>query len=191
MKQVQRSDEDPTIFDITYRGTHTCLQRPRVHSASAPREPGMQQNQQNPPADDDQQLLQSFRTCLKVKTEGLEMEDQVPTSSSFSFPSTPVSGFKTENQIFSSPPTLENNYMGSFFPDLFSPTHSESNYFPVPCQMNRGGRPALHASEADLTDIISAATSVTNTPMVDIDFLLEPQMDIEPNFSIDNFNFFQ
>ena len=25
-KQVQRSDEDPTIFVITYKGKHTCLQ---------------------------------------------------------------------------------------------------------------------------------------------------------------------
>ncbi|XP_010915679.1 probable WRKY transcription factor 41 isoform X2 [Elaeis guineensis] len=200
-KQVQRSDEDPSIFDITYRGTHTCLHRPRVHSAysaSAPQAPDMQQNQQNPPADHDQQhpqhdqqLLESFRTSLKVKTEGLEMEDQVPTSSSFSFPSTPASNFKSENQIFSSPPTLENNYMSSFFPNFFSPTSSESNYFSVPCQMSCEGRPALHASESDLTDMISAATSVTNSPMVDLDFMLEPQMDIEPNFPFDNSNFFQ
>ncbi|XP_008783826.2 probable WRKY transcription factor 41 [Phoenix dactylifera] len=194
MKQVQRSDEDPTIFDITYRGTHTCLQGLRVHSALAPQEPDMQQNQQNPAADHDlqhsqhdQQLLESFRTGLKVKTEGLEKEDQVPTSSSFSFASTPVSSFKSENQIFSAPPTLENNYMASFCPSFFSPTSSESNYFSVPCQMNFGGR----TSEPDLTEIISAATSVTSSPMVDIDFMLEPQMDIGANFSFDSSNFFQ
>ena len=23
-RQVQRSDEDPTVFEVTYRGRHTC-----------------------------------------------------------------------------------------------------------------------------------------------------------------------
>lgn len=195
MKQVQRSDEDPTIFDITYRGAHTCHQRPRAHSAS--QEPDMQQNQQNPPVDHeqqhpphDQQLLLSFQTGLKVKTEGLAMEDQGPTSSSFSFPSTPASSLQSEKQILSSPPTLENNFTGCFFSTFFPPTTSESNCFTVPCQIDSyGGRPALQASESEITEMISATTS--GTPMIDIDFMLEPPIDFERNFPFDNSKFFQ
>lgn len=26
-KQVQRSDDDPTIYDVIYRGVHTCQAR--------------------------------------------------------------------------------------------------------------------------------------------------------------------
>ncbi|XP_010925765.1 probable WRKY transcription factor 41 isoform X2 [Elaeis guineensis] len=198
-KLVQRSDADPAVFDITYWGRHICLQRPRVNSASSAPEAGMQRDQQNPPLDHDQQhprhdrqLLLSFRAGLKVKTEGLDMEDQNLTSSSFSFPSTPIGSLKHEDQIFSSPPTLENNFMGSFSPNFFSPTTSESSYFSVPSEMdNYGGRAALHTSESDLTGTISAAASVTNFPMVDIDFMLEPHMDFEPNFPFDDSNLFR
>ncbi|KAG1330347.1 putative WRKY transcription factor 41 [Cocos nucifera] len=198
-KLVQRSDADPAVFDITYWGGHTCLQRPRPDSASAAPEQDMQREQQNPPLDHDrqhpqhdQQLLLSFRTGLRVKTEGLTMEDQDLTSSFFSFPSTPISSLKHENQIFSSPPTLENNFMGSFSSNFFSPTTSESSHFSVLCEIgNHGGTTALHTSESDLTGIISVATSATNSPMFDIDFMLEPHMDFEPNFPFDDSNLFR
>ncbi|XP_038986227.1 probable WRKY transcription factor 41 [Phoenix dactylifera] len=198
-KLVQKSDADPAVFDITYWGEHTCLQRPRAHSASAAPEPDMQGDQQNPPLEHDkqhpqhdQQLLLSFRTGLKVKTEGLEREDQDLTSSSFSFPSTPVSSLKHENQIFSAPPTLENKLTGSFSPNFVSPTTSGSSHFSVLCQIdNHGDGTAPHTSESDLAGIISTSASVTNFPLLDIDFMLEPLMDFEPNFPFHNSNFFR
>ncbi|XP_074567832.1 putative WRKY transcription factor 41 [Curcuma longa] len=52
-KQVQRSDEDPLLFNITYRGIHSCLRRPHKDSASEE-----QQNQRK-----------------KVKTERLDSEE--------------------------------------------------------------------------------------------------------------------
>src|SRR5262249_49847689 len=89
-KQVQRSDEDPTIFDITYRGRHTCAQA-TSHFAPPPQpqenqEPIIetqqihhQTHQENNPAPQPQQqsqeLLFNFRRELKVITEDLEDSD--------------------------------------------------------------------------------------------------------------------
>jgi hypothetical protein len=56
-KQVQRTDEDPTLFDIIYHGEHTCVQRPAAG-----------QPEHNPEANDH---LHSLAAGLTVKTEGL------------------------------------------------------------------------------------------------------------------------
>ncbi|CAN6217355.1 unnamed protein product [Urochloa humidicola] len=61
-KQVQRSDEDPTLFDVIYHGDHTCVQRPPPSPAAAGRP------EHNPGAST---LLQSLTAGLTVKTEGL------------------------------------------------------------------------------------------------------------------------
>lgn len=59
-KQVQRSDEDPTLFDVIYHGDHTCLLHKTAGANKAqPEEP------QNP--EEALRLLQS----LTVETEGL------------------------------------------------------------------------------------------------------------------------
>ncbi|XP_020252317.1 probable WRKY transcription factor 41 [Asparagus officinalis] len=63
-KQVQQSDDNPTIFEVTYRGSHTC------------------------------QRTSSPQTSLKVKSDNLNYKVPAPThSSSFSFPSTPIIDF--------------------------------------------------------------------------------------------------
>lgn len=134
-------------------------------------------NRPQEPHCDQNELLLSFRQGLKVKTEGLIPDGEHGlTSSSFSFPSTPVS-----------------NFASTFSPTFISPTTSESNYFSMsPCQMSNFGRgPTFLGSESELTDLISGATSVANSPMVDIDFVLEPA-NFEPSFpSFDSSNFFR
>ncbi|EOA21119.1 hypothetical protein CARUB_v10001458mg [Capsella rubella] len=78
-KQVQRSDGDPTIFEVTYRGTHTCSQQgntPQLKRETKPNNPIIKTiNYQTT-------LLDSLRTNLTVRTNGLEGE-------AFSFPVTP------------------------------------------------------------------------------------------------------
>ncbi|CAL9061626.1 unnamed protein product [Musa banksii] len=172
-KQVQRSDQDPCVFDITYRGEHTCLQRPQPSPLP---EPELQQSHENPPTIHEALLhhpRQHLQSSLRVETEGLNMHDQV-LSSSFSFPSTPLDSFGPQSRVFSSTNPLENTYVGSFSP-FISPTTSESNYFSVsPCQMSGyGGGIAPNTSESDLTEIISAATSTTNSPKLDAAFMLD------------------
>ncbi|KAG6387759.1 hypothetical protein SASPL_152951 [Salvia splendens] len=46
-KQVQKSDEDPTIFEITYRRKHTCTRAPNNPSAPIP-VPGVESEDPNP-----------------------------------------------------------------------------------------------------------------------------------------------
>ncbi|XP_073115068.1 probable WRKY transcription factor 53 [Elaeis guineensis] len=198
-KQVQRSDENPLVFDVTYHGTHTCLQRsPSVPKAvvSPYQEPkqnnpyfqehALQQQQQ-----DDNNLLQTFQRGLKVETQGLDSDTRDLSSLSFSFPPTPVGGIKAENHIFSSPSKLDNGFMGSFSPSFVSPATSESNYFSMsPCCMgNYGGGFNLPTAESELTEIISAATSATDSPLMGMDFLLEP-MEFDPKFQFDASSFY-
>ncbi|KAL5813167.1 hypothetical protein ACOSQ3_028117 [Xanthoceras sorbifolium] len=91
-KQVQRSDEDPMIFEITYRGRHTCTQAskttttnphfltppPETHHQEPlnmstlldyhPQQHNYQQLQQNP-----QEALLNLRKSLQVVTQDLEI----------------------------------------------------------------------------------------------------------------------
>uniref|UniRef100_A0A5B6ZUY5 Putative WRKY transcription factor 30 n=1 Tax=Davidia involucrata TaxID=16924 RepID=A0A5B6ZUY5_DAVIN len=201
-KQVQRSDEDPTIFEITYRGRHTCTQgsllsTPPSSSSPEKQEPNISRDQQQliqqPQQNQQQQsqeILLNFRTGLKVITEDLDTREQ--SLSSFYFPST--STIKAENYVPSPPSMLDNNFLGNlnFPPSFISPATSGSNYFPVspPTHMNRfGGNQNLNTSESDLTEIVSAATSATNSPTVGLDFPFG-SMEYDPSFTFDNPGFF-
>jgi hypothetical protein len=35
MKKVQRADDDPTMFDVIFFGTHTCVERAPEHKTDA------------------------------------------------------------------------------------------------------------------------------------------------------------
>ncbi|KAM3195281.1 hypothetical protein ACQJBY_071406 [Aegilops geniculata] len=76
-RQVQRSDADLAVFDVTYQGAHTCLQAQRRAAAPPPPPPAAVAAhdggvQRSPPAlpDPDMQLLENFRNGLKVETDG-------------------------------------------------------------------------------------------------------------------------
>ncbi|XP_059629096.1 probable WRKY transcription factor 30 [Cornus florida] len=201
-KQVQRSDEDPTIFEITYRGRHTCTRgsilpaqpSPENQEPNTPQDHQQQQQQQQqqpvhqPPQN--QEILIDFRTGLKVITENLD--NQQNSFPSFIFPST--SNIKPENHPAYSPSMLENNLMGNFScPSFVSPATSGSNYYSVsPAHMNSfvgTGTQNLHTtSECELNEIVSA-TSATNSPTVGLDFPFGP-VEFDPSFTFDNPGFF-
>lgn len=192
-KHVQRSDEDPCVFDITYRGKHTCNQSPSpVIAPQAIRRHEQKQHQDNSlqpqrKRKQPEELLQQFRSELRIKTE---QENAQLACSPFSFPSATAIEYPTpENNIFS-PALLENDYMGSFSSYInMSPTTPESNYF-SPYHMNSiEGRSNFNTMDSELNQIISATTSPSNSPVVDLDFT-NYQLDFEPNFPFDNSNFF-
>lgn len=142
----------------------------------------LQQHEKDKPKQS-QEMLFNFGAGLKVKTEGLDTreDDIFPL---FSFPSTPTECENVENHIFSES-MIENNFMGSFSPPFLSPATSESNYFSVsPCHVSNFGH-NVHTFESDLTEILSAPTSVTNSPIGDWDLPFDKD-DIELNFSLDN-----
>nr|WGV38230.1 WRKY [Loropetalum chinense var. rubrum] len=191
-KQVQRSDDDPTIFEITYRGRHTCTQASQINIPS-PQNPEPNQTQiQNQNQNQNEQDLFNFRTGLKVMTDHLDTNENA--FSTFCFPST--STIKTENLCFSPPSILDNNsFMGGFAPSFMSPATSGSNYFSLsPTQTNTFGenhQSNLHGSESELTEIISAVSSAANSHTVGLNMPFSTtQGEFDPNFTFGNPGFF-
>lgn len=139
------------------------------------------QNQQLSP-----EMLLNLQASLKVQTENLDTHEQslIP---SFNFPSTSNIGAQTQ----ALPATvIDNNFVGSYSPSFISPAASGTNYFSVsPSGMNSlGGHQHFRGCESELSGIISAATSATNSPTVGLDFPFGP--DFDPNFTFDNRGFY-
>ncbi|OIW09922.1 hypothetical protein TanjilG_32071 [Lupinus angustifolius] len=191
-KQVQRSDEDPTIFDITYRGKHTCSQG--SNASLLPKSPEEQEkprshNSNIHHAKQPQESLTMLRNNLTVKTDNLGNEE-IPYS--FTFPSTSFGCMTQENQSLL-PLAVDNDpFLSSLFQThLLSSTIPESNYFPSPSfQMNEFDWVYnMPHSESDITEIISTNTSVTNSPIPEFNFPLDP-VEINPNFPFNSPGFF-
>ncbi|PKA64231.1 putative WRKY transcription factor 53 [Apostasia shenzhenica] len=136
MKQIQRSDENHSVFDIIYRGTHTCspvsqqnAQRSRHQYPSL----GLLDQQKS------WQLQFDLKNCLKVKTESSDSSENPDPTSSFSFTSTPTQGMKNDADLFSSL-NPECDYVDSLSSALMLPTNSGPNCFPwSPCEMSSHG----------------------------------------------------
>ncbi|GMJ00284.1 hypothetical protein HRI_003697600 [Hibiscus trionum] len=192
-KQVQKSDEDPTIFELTYRGAHTCAHGHQgVPPPASPKK--LEHKSTNLNNNNNQQLqshdiLLSLRNGLRVDTEGLDNKGMAP---SFSFPSTSFGLLKSENHSFSPSGVLDtSNILSSFSPPFMSPATSELNYFSASqSQMNNfGGILNTHNSESGISGLISANTSATNSPIMDLDFPLD-QVELDPSFQFDTPGFF-
>ncbi|KAG0486382.1 hypothetical protein HPP92_008477 [Vanilla planifolia] len=159
-KQVQRSEENPSFFDVNYRGIHTCTRALHRNAAPQPKEQNAQQKQTPLPKTQQQQLLDCFRSGLTVKTEGFGSDDGLQgSSSSFSFASTAAG--VVENHF------SRNNYSPTF---VSTTTSTESNYFPVCGMGNYVVGTNHHGFDSEIAEIISAAASATNSPTVGMDF---------------------
>lgn len=170
-KQVQRSDEDPTILDVTYRGTHTCSHG--QHSVPPPASPEKQEQKQNINQQlQSQEALFNFQKSLIVNTKE---DDNKEIAVPFSFS-------PTYGSIKSS---------GTYSPSFISPATPEPNYYVSPFQMANfaGVQNLQHHSESDFAEIISANTSAANSPIVEPDFSLQA-LELDPNFPFDMPEFF-
>ena len=179
-KQVQRSDEDPTIIEITYRGKHTCAMASNVAPNSGAQEinrepnlstgPHQQKDQQSLHEQQSDDQLLNLRSGLRVLTENL---DHAPEQqfASFYFPST--SDIKTEDQANFPAAMIENNFAEEFtYPSYVSPATSATTYFSVSPSGGNSlrGHPNLASSGPEINDMISVAISATNSPTVDLEF---------------------
>ncbi|XP_022757520.1 probable WRKY transcription factor 46 [Durio zibethinus] len=193
-KQVQRSDEDPTIFEVKYRGRHTCKQASHFAATSVPvtRESKLKgnhsrqkQQQLEEKQKQSQEVFFSFEAGLKVKTEDLDNKEDIFPSFHF-----PVESEVENSMVIKT--LMENDIMGNLSPAFISPATSESNYFSVsPCHMGSFGLGQnVQTSDSDLTDIISAPTSVTNSPIGDLDISSLDKLEFDPSFLFDNPEFF-
>jgi hypothetical protein len=184
-KQVQRSDDDPTVFEMTYKGKHTCNQN--HHTSPSQEKQQLKQNnnpnnhQQPPP---ENHLLFNLRTNLRVNTEEL---DNKGVASNFTFPhSASFKWMNGENQNLGFSTHVNDHTLGSYSPSFISPATSETNYYSVPqFQMNNFGM--VHNFPE--SDIISANTSATNSPIGDLDFSID-LADLDPNFPFNTPEFF-
>ncbi|GMH22552.1 hypothetical protein Nepgr_024395 [Nepenthes gracilis] len=181
-KQVQRSDDDPTTFQVTYHGHHTCIQpshhRSQPPSLPPPASPEAKIEQHQQPEKHDHpppEYPESASAQLRVKTEDLDTNvnhhQMLPTTSSFSSVLMESENMETENY---------NTMADSFFPAFYSP---ECNYF-LAYSRHIDGNIATGISESDLNESISALTSVANSPIGGFDFSLD-QLGIDPSYPFD------
>ncbi|KAM0900250.1 hypothetical protein ACQ4PT_020761 [Festuca glaucescens] len=115
-KQVQRADEDPTLFDVTYHGTHTCGHKTAAAASVEPATP-------NPDASS---LLKSLSSSLTVNTEGLTPGPRQDWSRTTPFSFSPaVSGLLTPKNCFGQGVSLSSSRLE------LSPATSGSSYSPM------------------------------------------------------------
>lgn len=186
---MQRSDEDPILFEVTYRGTHTCANgNPAVPSPEKQHKSNTNGlNNTNYQPLQSQDVLSEFRAGLRVNIEGLDNKEMAPP---FSFASTSFGCIKSENHSFSPSGVLDyNNIFGSFSSPFMSPDTPELNYFSISQMNNFQGVLNTQHSKSDLTELVSANTSATNSPIMDLDFSLD-QVELDPNFPFDTPGFF-
>ncbi|KAI3792601.1 hypothetical protein L2E82_06484 [Cichorium intybus] len=127
-KQVKKMDENPTAFEVTYKGIHTC----NNVSQLAPPPPSPEKHETKPthhhlyhelsspnPSD----ILSNLRANLSVNT--WDMDAILP--SSFSFPSTPF-GFSDDDFQSLFPNHMDGEFLQGYSQPFISPATSESNY---------------------------------------------------------------
>ncbi|KAK4747918.1 hypothetical protein SAY87_014504 [Trapa incisa] len=189
-KQVQRSDDDPTVFEITYRGKHTCaLGGPSTPAPASPDKQessqivhGSHQQQDQQPHDN----LTRFRTGLRVETDNLDGGNIIETPCTFSFPSS-SSGFLHHEAYSSLGLGSNGNHHGSsrLSSPFLSPSTTESSYFSVSqCPVSE----LVHIHNRDwcgydIAEIVSATNSSTNSPIPDLGGFSLAAVDIDPNFT--------
>lgn len=149
-KQVQRSDEDPFIMEVTYRGAHTCTEKHEKVVGEASLQHDTDINSQNNDLLQQlhkQPLVTSLRAPLATlapKTDDPNWKGQILDSSSFSLDpsSTPDSCMQRHD---------------SFIDSFMLARTSEMNYLPL----SRCGVSNYGAQETELA---------ANTPISDMDF---------------------
>ncbi|XP_047956882.1 transcription factor WRKY19-like [Salvia hispanica] len=158
-KQVQRADKDATVFEVIYRGKHSCRQeRLRQHKERK-----------------EQESLTCSNVLSLVKTENRDLndskeEEDLPT---FSFPSTPIECENVEPQFFSEPSRL---ITATYSPSFLSPATSESYFSPSPCLVNDFD--IGQSLESDFGEIISNLTPITDFSLGDFDISID-EVDFE------------
>uniref|UniRef100_A0ACD5XW90 Uncharacterized protein n=1 Tax=Avena sativa TaxID=4498 RepID=A0ACD5XW90_AVESA len=178
-KQVQRSDADLAVFDVTYQGEHTChqiKQRP-ADAVAAARDGGHHPlaataapvtPSQEP---DDVQLLASFKNDLRVDIGGLPPasssfhgHDVSNSAAGFSYPYASSAGFlpveyRGQGQLPAGGSCFS---PASFVSPAVATTLADSDYFSVTLAGTRGAPVA-----SELGEVVSAATSSSATAAFD------------------------
>ncbi|KAE8662732.1 Detected protein of unknown function [Hibiscus syriacus] len=179
MKQVQRSGDDPTIFEITYIGDHTCTNvTSSLNSTSGTSDENQEQEQllhnQKQSSED---LFLSFQSDLKVQTQDLVHHDRHQTWHSFPYTSS------TSNIVLSAPSLAENDGVRN---------HLQSNTVSLTASRANFSFQARD-DQTQVTDeykiVQAAAILATSSPTVGLDFPLGNSQ-FDQNITFDNNGFF-
>lgn len=174
-KQVQRSDNDPNIFEVTYRGRHTCSQSTNLGS------------------------VVSISTQNQISEETNQIQQNPNSEILFNFGE---NNFNLKTEDFSNvflPCSFEGPMMdpafiggGSLSATAVSPAASDTAWdWSAYDGGDEGGLQRVQSSgESDMTEIISATTSGTNSPICNghWDFSLD-NIDFDHNFPFDSLDF--
>lgn len=185
---MQRSGEDPSVFEITYRGKHTCSQG--NYLAQSCHSPEQQERKENDDDHDHHQKQPLQENFLGNQTIG-NIEKLENKGSTFCFGSTSVGCKDIVNGGFSHLAIDTHAALGSFSQSFISPTTADSNYFsPSPCpRSNAGGTHNVQHPGSDVREIFSANTSATNSPILDWDFPFVSEQ-INPSSPFNSLGFF-
>lgn len=119
-KQVQRTDANPTIFDITYKGKHTCNHHAHLAESPSPEKHDLTHYKPSPP--NPGEMLSNLRANLTVKTMDFGAIDPYL----FSFPSEPF-GLMEDYQEIHLPNDFDDELLQVYSPPFISPDTSNSN----------------------------------------------------------------
>jgi hypothetical protein len=198
-KQVQRTDEDATVFDVIYHGEHTCVHKAVAAGAGKPET----ETDTNAAAES---RLHDLSSGLTVKIEGLTAPPQQQQGGGGwnAMPpfclSSPVSGLAPPDQHnpFSAPSTPENR-LAAAASSAASPATSDSMAAAPFHQAAAGGGDEAWR-DAELQEVVSALVAATTTTataqpapataMVDADLSALDAFEFDPGFTIDITSFF-
>ncbi|PIN27126.1 hypothetical protein CDL12_00098 [Handroanthus impetiginosus] len=154
-KYVQRSDEDPNTYEITYRRTHTC--NPRTNANNPPVSTLDPQNENpNPlPRSEQNQPPLNIQTSLGIITQDLGPSENPPLDPFINFPS---------SSRLINPQNSDND-------NLVSNLEDYSNYFSILTDISNDNYGGLVSdlqinSESELSPVVAAVTSSSNSPTV-------------------------
>ncbi|CAM8945314.1 unnamed protein product [Rhodiola kirilowii] len=186
-KQVQRSDQDPTVFHIMYKGQHTCTKAAaQCPSTDVAKVIKPVPNTKRTKLCDDQFRF-SFGSRNRNENNSL-VEQVFPTFSSFGY--TSGNKNKADDYVFISSAEAEEDHQFMMSPFYMSPATSDSDFF-SPCQMGLS-QLNVHRSESDLAEAGSCVNSVSNSPMGVLDFPTgcgSAEMDFDSSFLFGFFDF--
>ncbi|CAN4108391.1 unnamed protein product [Withania somnifera] len=166
-KQVQKSDGNPSIFEVTYKERHSCkVVQSEIFSLN-----NQKRQKHNKKQEEDQIVI--FNSAPNYKVENFSItpkEEQVFTP--FSFPPTPLNLENIEEtKLFSDSMAPFSSPIASELPSYMSMLNSELGMDPM----------ILQSSDSDLTELTSTPTSISNSSFAgDWD-----SVDFEPNVTFD------
>ncbi|XP_073030375.1 probable WRKY transcription factor 41 [Primulina eburnea] len=163
-KQVQRTDKDTSIFEVIYRGKHTCIQEMRKKT---------KENVDIKKRRGDKEVSErrSRQRNLTSKPENREMpikDESLPTVTSSP---TPIGYENVETSFFSK---LENFVGMSDSPPFLSPDTSESYLLLSPCRFNDIElSDILRSPESELAEINFNPALIDDFPSGELDLLMD------------------